>query len=123
MICSIPVDGSVVPDGSVFVVDYLDHVLLEFAAMGAIVLMLDSSHPTKKTSIDLPTDPAVFKPAWWLGSASDNNMGTVVYNASDPILRGMAPDGWADEGWYNLIQGGQNFILDSIYGDVEILMR
>eukprot|EP01046_Picozoa_sp_COSAG06_P022951 COSAG06_NODE_1803_length_8361_cov_28.682401_10_plen_57_part_01 len=24
----------------------------------------------------------------------------------------MTPDGWADEGWFRLIQGGQNYLLD-----------
>ena len=62
--------------------------------------------------ISLQTDPAVFKTAWWLGSAADNNMGTVAYPGLDLIAPGMVPDSWADEGWFRLIQGGQNYILD-----------
>eukprot|EP01046_Picozoa_sp_COSAG06_P049710 COSAG06_NODE_7710_length_2403_cov_93.648003_3_plen_69_part_00 len=37
--------------------------------------------------------------------------GTVAYPAFDEIAPGMTPDGWADEGWYRLIQGGQNYLL------------
>lgn len=56
------------------------------------------------TGIAIPTDPAVFKTAWWLGSATDNNMGTVAYPTMDKIAPGMTPDGWADEGWFRLLQ-------------------
>jgi hypothetical protein len=54
--------------------------------------------------ITIAADHAVFKTAWWLGSATDNNMGTVAYPAMDTIAPGMTPDGWADEGWYRLLQ-------------------
>ena len=65
-----------------------------------------------------------FKTAWWLGSATDNNMGTVAYNNSfAQIAAGMTPDGWADEGWFNLLEGGQNFILDGVPGGHEVLLR
>ena len=37
-------------------------------------------------------------------------MGTVAYES--PVFAGMAPDGWADEGWVRLIQGGVNYILE-----------
>jgi hypothetical protein len=56
------------------------------------------------TGITIPTDPAVFKTAWWLGSTTDNNMGTVAYPTMDKIAPGMTPDGWADEGWFRLLQ-------------------
>ena len=46
-------------------------------------------------------------------------MGTVVY--SDlwaGVFTGMAPDGWADECWFRLIDGGVNYVLDSVPGGV-----
>ena len=71
-------------------------------------MILNGNHtPTNTegpTGITIPTDPAVFKTAWWLGSATDNNMGTVAYPAMDKIAPGMTPDGWADEGWFRLLQ-------------------
>lgn len=121
MKCQIPAAGSALPSGAVLVVDYLDSALMGFAAEGATVLVI--SNGTSSGGIEFATDVASFKTAWWLGSASDNNMGTVVYNESASITEGMAPERWADEGWYRLIQGGRNFLLDSIPGEVEVLVR
>ena len=40
-------------------------------------------------AIKLSTDSAVFKTAWWLGNANDNNMGTVAYSTlADDIALG-----------------------------------
>lgn len=51
-------------------------------------------------------------------------MGTVAYNNSfADIAAGMVPEGWADEGWFNLLEGGQNFILDGVPGGHEVLLR
>lgn len=122
MHCKIPPSGTKLPTGSVLVVDNIDGDILRFASEGATVLLIKGSDSANFGG--LPTDPATFKTAWWLGTLQDNNMGTVVYNASKPITKGMAPDGWADEGWYNLVQGGQNFILDGTLEDgVEVLVR
>lgn len=122
MICHIPAVGTKLPPGSVLVVDYFDEAIVGFAAEGATVLMLRGSKPARFGG--LPTDLAAFKTAWWLGGPIDNNMGTVVYNNSAPFTQGMAPDGWADETWFNLVQGGQNFLLEGILqGSVETLIR
>src|SRR5438105_14272780 len=51
-----------------------------------------------------------FKPAWWLGSDSDCNAGTVVY--PHLALSRIAPEGWADLGWYRLLEGAQAYVLD-----------
>merc|ERR1712224_1012169 len=90
-------------------------------AQGHTIIMLN----TGNTNFGgLPTVAAEFKTAWWLGSVNDNNMGTVVHKGAIPITAGMAPDGWADEGWYNLVQGGVNFILDGKMQDgAEVLIR
>jgi len=122
MACSIPDAGTTIPPGSVFVVDYIDSVLLGFAADGATMLVLNNGTGTT-FPIHFPTAPARFKTAWWLGNPTDSNMGTVVYNSSAPITSGMALDGWADEGWYRLIEGGQNFVLDSFAQSADILIR
>ena len=71
-------------------------------------VILNDNHTSTNTEgpsgINIPADSAVFKTAWWLGSATDNNMGTIAYPAMDQIAPGMTPDGWADEGWYRLVQ-------------------
>jgi hypothetical protein len=132
---------TVVPPGSVFVVDFLDSTMLEWAARGMTVIVnangtaassgvsnsaaaVDAA-PQGPTGFVLSTDKAVFKTAWWLGSAEDTNMGTVAYpTLTDQIAPGMAPDGWADECWARLIQGGRNHLLDKApFADAEVLLR
>ena len=106
------------PKGTVVVIDELNQEMLALASEGCTVLVLNNgSHDTTDGgqggsghSFGIKTDKAVFKTAWWLGSASDNNMGTVAYK--HPVFAGMTPDGWADEGWVRLIQGGVNYILE-----------
>lgn len=132
MQCAIPApsDPKVKPASAVFVVDHSDAAVLQWAARGAtIILNGNSTSPTPQAGagITLPTDNAVFKTAWWLGSATDNNMGTVAYpKLTEDIAPGMAPDMWADEGWFRLIQGGQNYLLDGAplnESNVEVLLR
>jgi hypothetical protein len=38
-------------------------------------------------------------------------MGTVAYPSMDDIAPGMTPDGWADEGWFRLIQASVTVII------------
>lgn len=123
MNCNIPAAGTKLPKGSVLVVSTLDDAVLGFASKGATVLMIKGQGTAQFGG--LPTDGAVFKTAWWLGGgAAGNNMGTVVYENSAAITKGMAPDGWADEGWFNLVEGGQEFVLDdSLQGSTEVLIR
>lgn len=60
-----------------------------------------------------PVDRTTFKQAWWVGSAKDNNAGSVVYPSVKPVLGSeMAPEGWADWTWWRMIEGAQTFILD-----------
>ena len=84
-VCGIPAaDGlASVPPGAVFVVDYLDETILQVAAAGATVVFngnstTGGSQMAGTSAIQLETDAAVFKTAWWLGNAADNNMGTVA---------------------------------------------
>ena len=46
----------------------------------------------------------------------------VVYNHSN-IFQGMAPNNWADEGWFKLIQDGNDYMLDKLPAAVEPLIR
>ena len=103
---AIPAAGSPVEKGSVFVVDSLDLSVMAMAAEGGTVLVLDN-HDSQSKNSWFETQPARFKTAWWLGSPTDNNMGTVVYDDRwEGLFDGMAPEGWADEGWFRLIEGG-----------------
>lgn len=121
----IPADGAV-PVGSILVVDTLDAAAIGFASAGSTVIVMHEAGGTGSSSAfgGLQTEPAKFKTAWWLGSSTDNNMGTIVYHDLwQGVFAGMAPDGWADEGWFRLIEGGVNYILDAVSGSVEVLVR
>jgi len=69
----------------------------------------------------LPTAPTRFKTSWWLGSAKDCNVGTVVYD--NPVTGEMAPDGWCDAGWYRLLEGAQTYILDGLSDPPQVMVR
>ena len=78
----------------------------------SVVLLLQNSSGASP----LATTPTRYKQAWWLGSATDNNAGTIVYNKdadTAKILGGMAPDGYADQSWYRMVEGAQTFLLDA----------
>ena len=60
----------------------------------------------------LPTVRTRFKTSWWLGSATDCNVGTVAYDHS--VTRATAPEGWCDSGWYRLLEGATTFVLDDL---------
>jgi len=85
---------------------------MDAALSGSVVLLLQNSSGASP----LATTPTRYKQAWWLGSATDNNAGTIVYNKdadTAKILGGMAPDGYADQSWYRMVEGAQTFLLDA----------
>lgn len=127
--CSLPGLNETILAGSVFVVDFLDSTMLQWAARGMTVVVnanaTSAAGAQGPAGIPLATDRAVFKAATWLGSADDSMMGTVAYPILDTIAPGMAPDGWADECWHRLIHGGRNQLLDEppFAGNVDVVLR
>ena len=77
----------------------------------------------------LPTAPTRFKTSWWLGSAGDCNVGTVVYD--NPVTQGMiaglrdphGQSGWCDAGWHSLIEGATTYLLDGLPESPDVLVR
>merc|ERR1712012_924742 len=80
---------------------YLDDSLMDAAQAGSVVVVLQNATTR-------------FKQAWWLGNSADNNAGTLVFkdNTTQKILGGMAPDGYADQSWYHMIEKATTFLLD-----------
>jgi hypothetical protein len=62
-----------------------------------------------------------FKTAWWKGGGEDNNAGTVVYD--HPVTSGMAPEGWCDTSWYELLEGADGYLIDELPAPPEVLIR
>ena len=114
-------DCTVAPNGSatagpptVFLARGLDDTTLKSGVLKSVmdgsVLVLVQDGP----STLFPSTPTKFKQAWWLGSAADNNAGTLVYDKAAPILGGMAPDRYADRAWYRMIDGAQTLLVDEM---------
>jgi beta-galactosidase len=80
----------------------------------------------------LPTRSGKFRTSWWKAghgasfehfpvNYSRNNCGTLVYD--HPVTRAMAPDGWCDAGWYDLIQDGHQFVLEKAPEKPNVIIR
>lgn len=110
----IPFDETL-PSPAVYVARQPDSRLIDAAERGSSVVLLSP------TNI-FPTDVTTWKTAWWLGVfQGDSNAGTVVYDS--PITKAIAPDGWCDAGWFNLLQGAQTVILDDFPAQPDVLIR
>ena len=110
--------GSVVPASAI-------QLLSEGAAM---VFVQNSS------SDFWPSIPTHFKSAWWLGTATDNNCGSVAYTelpACANVTAGMiGPDGfgsgsdaWLDRSWHELVDGAQTIDLAKLPAQPQVLIR
>ena len=62
----------------------------------------------------LPSMAANWKPSWWTGAVDGNfNQGRVVYSQQHGgFLDSLAPEGFADEGWFAMVSGGADFLTD-----------
>ena len=86
-----------------------DALIQSVKQAGSVVVLLEST-----STGFFKSTPTRFKQAWWLGSATDNNAGTLVYDNAAPILGGMAPDHFADQTWWRMVNGAQTFLLDEM---------
>ena len=76
------------------------------------------------TRREISTTRAVsYKTTWWkAGDSYDtNNCGTLVYD--HPATRAMAPDGWCDDGWFYLIEGGGKSVLEKMPARPDVIVR
>lgn len=102
------------PVEAVYVSNMLTPELLDAALAGASLVLY-------KPWDFLTEAPTRFKSAWWKGSESDNNAGTVVYDS--PVTRAMAPEGWCDASWYRLLENSDGYLLDGLPSQPEVLVR
>jgi hypothetical protein len=81
------------------------------------VVTLDGNRPFLKSY------PVTFRTSWWKAgdNREENNTGTFVYD--HPATKAMAPDGWCDDGWYHLLEGGCKFDLEKAPARPEVLVR
>jgi hypothetical protein len=102
---------------AVYLAGKLNARLLDAMNDGACVVMLDG------VSQFLKSYPVTFQTSWWQagGSREQNNTGTFVYD--HPVTRGITPDGWCDDGWCYLIDGGCKFDLQTMPARPGIMIR
>lgn len=111
---------------SVYLTQYIDDAVLEAAKAGSVIVLLQNSSTPQGVFSSTPTR---FKQAWWLGSATRGDIiaGTVVYDGAKTLFgAGMAPQGFADQTWYRLVEGAETFLVDDINispARPEVLMR
>lgn len=88
--------------------------IVRAAAEGARVLCLNPQ-------LVFLSIPNRFKPAWWVGSATDCNIGTAI--SDHPLVKPLAPNDWAEAGWLHLLDGSQAYVLDDWPAQPEVLVR
>ena len=109
----LPAGGAVEASAVILTTDLSDDVLSALAH-NATVLLVVASQPARL----IPTVTNSFESCWWLGSPSDNNVGTVVYDDADGMLTGMS-EGWCDGTWERMIDGSKSFVMEHVNTSVH----
>lgn len=105
---------SEIPEGAVCVGRFATRAMAESVARGATLVLL-------KPEKGFDTISNRFKTTWWVGSKTDNNVGTVVYD--NPVCGDMAPEGWCDQGWYSLLEGATAYVLNGYPSQPDVMVR
>eukprot|EP01052_Picozoa_sp_SAG31_P017558 SAG31_NODE_1206_length_9388_cov_7.855420_2_plen_1278_part_00 len=94
---------------AVYLTKTVTDALIESVRNGSVLVLLENT-----TTGAFKTSMTPFKQAWWLGNSVDCNAGTLVYPCAAAILGGMAPEHYADQTWWRLVNGAQTFLLDEM---------
>jgi hypothetical protein len=64
-----------------------------------------------------------YRTTWWkAGDTADaNHCGTFVYDHA--ITRAIAPDGWCDDGWFDLLEGADKCVLEAMPARPHVIVR
>jgi hypothetical protein len=112
----IPDQGLLNADAS-YLVSRLDVRILDAMERGAGVALLGGD------CLPLTQYKVTYQSSWWKAGDSPkaNHCGTFVYD--HPVTRATAPDGWCDDGWYFLVQGGIKFNFGNAPVGPNIIVR
>jgi hypothetical protein len=104
-------------DRAVYVVGRLDRRVTAAVQQGACMILLDQSGEI------LPWHGVTYRTSWWKAgdSMATNHCGTLVYGHA--VTRAMAPEGWCDDGWFHLVEGGRKFVLEGAPARPDVLVR
>lgn len=108
--------GATKPADALYVCRRGSPAVLDAVERGAQLVLLPSGE-------SLPGTRSRYKLPWWRAGREGNNIdeGTVVY--PNPATRDIAPDGWCDAHWYELIEGAFGVFLDDLPHRPEVLIR
>jgi hypothetical protein len=137
---SMPAHGEL-SSQAVYLAGSLDKRMLDAMNRGATVLLFNGSGQCQcKNLVDGVLDskcvvgfengrpilkpyPVTFRTSWWKAGekSEENNTGTYVYDHI--ATREMAPDGWCDVGWFNLIDGACKYDLEKAPARPQVIIR
>ena len=103
---------------AVYVVSWpCDPRIVDAMKRGASVVILDGADRLMKSHA------VTFRTSWWKAgdTPETNNSGTFVYD--HPVTRAITPDGWCDDGWFYLIEGGKKCVLELAPVRPEVIVR
>ncbi len=110
-----PMPEGELPSPAVYVSRQPSEALARAAEQGSCVVLLSPAGV-------FPMEYTTFKSAWWMGVFDgDSNAGTYVYD--NPVTKGLTPGHWCDASWFNLLQGSQTLMLESLEEQPEVLIR
>lgn len=115
--------ATALPPGSVILLSgaTIPAVATELVRKGATLLFVQTL-----VGKPFPSTATRFKSAWWLGSTTDNNCGSVVYSSAASILSGMAEDGYLDYSWHSLVNDCQTILMEDLANGTqqyEVMVR
>lgn len=137
---AMPAQGAF-PANAVYLAGSLDKRTLDAMNRGATVLLLNGSGQCQsKTLIDsvfdskcvvtfedgrpiLKPHAVTFRTSWWKAGEKEEENNTGTYVCDHPTTREMAPDGWCDVGWFNLIEGGCKYNLEKAPARPQVIIR
>ena len=114
----IPAEGALDAEAVYVLGRVFDARVVDALDRGASVVLLDGEDCT------LGARSIVFRTDWWRGGyehSQGNHGGTIVYD--HPVTRAMAPDGWCDAGWYDLLMGARKYSLGDAPARPDVIVR
>lgn len=108
--------GATLPSRAVYLTARLDRRILAAVERGASLVLLQGGRVFNSR-------PLTYRSSWWKAGddLNANLCGTFVYD--HPVTRQMAPDGWCDAGWFDLIEGGRKIVLEGFPARPHVIIR
>jgi beta-galactosidase len=118
----IPPEGAL-SDRAVYILDgFIDRRVVDAVERGASVVLLGTADQF------MGSRPVTFRTSWWKAGGwetrddyGQNHTGTMVYD--HPLTREMAPAGWCDPGWFELIEGANKYVLEGMPSRPDVIVR